>query len=95
MAFPESETTLEFAFRWSGLEGRELSSYNFLRYISPGRVSGDDQIITHVNIPLDIAPSSIPSLAPELVSDLFSSFDGMTFSKNVIEEIALELLQKK
>ncbi|PTC29588.1 ATP-binding protein [Pseudomonas aylmerensis] len=95
MAFPEKETTLKFAFRWSGLEGRELSSYNSLRYISPGRVSGDDQITTHANISLDISPSSIPSIIPEIVSELFSSFNGMTFSKNVIEEIALELLQKK
>jgi hypothetical protein len=95
MAFPENDTTLEFAFRWSGLEGRQLSSYDFSRYISPGRICGDDQIVSHASIPLDISPSSVPSKVPEVVADLFGSFNGMTFSNNTIEEIATELLQKR
>ncbi|CAI8793171.1 ATP-binding protein [Pseudomonas marginalis] len=95
MAFPDSDTTLEFVFRWSGLEGRQLSSFNFSRYIAPGRTCGDDQIISHATIPLDIAPSSIPSKVPEIVADLFSSFNGMTFPNSTIEEIANELLQKR
>lgn len=95
MGFDENETILEFAFRWSGLEGRELTVHDFARYISPGRLCGDDQLNTHINIPLDIAPSSIPSIIPEIMADLFSSFNGMVFSADTIQEIANELLQRK
>ncbi|MBV4457606.1 ATP-binding protein [Pseudomonas sp. COR58] len=95
MEFPATDTTLEFAFRWSGLAGRQLSAYNPARYISPGRICGDDEIISHTNIPLDLAPSSIPSLIPDIVGDLFSSFNGMRLSKTVIEEIAREQLNNK
>lgn len=95
MAFPVSDTSLDFIFRWSGLENRELSVHDFRRYISPGRFSVQDQITSYINIPLDIAPSSVPSIIPDVVADLFSSFDGMTFSNEVIEGVANELLDKK
>lgn len=95
MAFPENQTTLEFAFRWSGLEGRQLSSSEFTRYVPPGRTCGDDQVVSHVNVPLDIAPSSIPSIVPDAVADLFSAFDGMVFEGNVLANIANEFLQKR
>lgn len=95
MAFPENHTTLEFVFRWSGLEGRQLSSHNVGRYFSPGRVCGDDEITNYISVPLDLAPSSIPSLVPDVVGELFSSFNGMTFSNTTIEEIASEQLKQK
>lgn len=95
MGFPTGDTTLEFAFRWSGLAGRQLSSYNVGRYISPGRICGDEEITSHLKIPLDLAPSSIPSLMPDVVNDLFSSFNGMSFSNAIVEEIASEQLNKR
>jgi hypothetical protein len=95
MGFRANDTTLEFAFRWSGLAGRQLSSYNVGRYFSPGRICSDEEIVSHIKIPLDLAPSSIPSLIPDVVGDLFSSFNGMSFSNTAIEEIASEQLNKK
>ncbi|MDX9668318.1 ATP-binding protein [Pseudomonas sp. P5_152] len=95
MGFEGDKTYLEFAFRWSGLADRNLTSFDVGRYISPGRICGDNEIVSHINIPLDVAPSSIPSLIPEVVGELFSSFNGMAFSKNTIEEIASEQLKKR
>jgi hypothetical protein len=95
MGFEGDKTNLEFAFRWSGIANRNLTSYDTGRYITPGRICGDDEIVSHVNIPLNIAPSSIPSLVPDIVGELFSSFNGIAFPNNTIEEIASEQLKKK
>ncbi|MGE8065595.1 AlbA family DNA-binding domain-containing protein [Pseudomonas sp. NPDC089569] len=95
MGFEGDKTNLEFAFRWSGLADRIMTSYDFRRHISPGKICGDNEITSHTNIPLDIAHSSIPSLVPDIVGELFSAFNGAAFSKNIIEEVASEQLQKK
>lgn len=95
MGFEGDKTSLKFAFRWSGLADRNLTSFDFGRYITPGRVCADNEIVSHINIPLDLAPSSIPSLVPDIVGELFSSFNGISFPKTTIEEIASEQLKKK
>lgn len=95
MGYPAESTTLDFAFRWSGLQGRQLTTYDSGPYVSPGRVSGDDEVLSHLNVSLDLSPTSIPSLVPDVVGELFSAFGGMVFPKQFIEKIAAARLSRR
>jgi hypothetical protein len=95
MGYPAESTTLDFVFRWRGLQNRQLTNYDFKRYISPGRFSGDDEIVSHISVPLDISLSSVPSIIPDAIERLFLAFSGVKFSTQVIEEIAAEGLKSR
>jgi hypothetical protein len=95
MECDEHTTSLAFAFRWSGLKGRNLSSW-----ACPGRhfysrgESHQDIITTKVAVPLESTLSGLAPFVEKAVVPLFSLFGGMKFESSVIEGIVRETLQR-
>jgi hypothetical protein len=58
----QSGATLGFAFRWTGLKGRELASWAYpLVSITPWNTAEDSQVDTYVEVPLDTPFSALAS----------------------------------
>jgi len=95
MGYPAESTNVDFAFRWSGLANREIASHDWRRYISPGRITGDDEVTIQTRVSLDTPQSAIPSKVSEVAGDLISRFGGLTLSNSAIEEISNERLNKR
>ncbi|MBI4092469.1 MAG: ATP-binding protein [Candidatus Kerfeldbacteria bacterium] len=92
---PEN-TVLAFAFRWTRLRGRELTSWvKPERHISGGRHAYQDEVLTCVNIPLDTPLSAIAEFVDQVLQPLFEVFDGFSLGKNVIEDLTRRLVERK
>jgi len=88
-------TTLHFAFRWSGLAGRELSSWAHRnRYISPGRKAHQDEVTINVAVPLDTPSQSIGALLHMPLQELYEVFDDFQLSLEVVYDIASRVLSR-
>ena len=80
-------TTLGFAFRWRGLSGRGLVAWlSVLRIIRPEDISRDDEIVSSVQLPMEVAPSAIAPYVEEATKALFASFNGYAIPKNTVEQ---------
>ena len=96
MGCQEDDCTLEFAFRWSGLRGRELISwYGRGGIISPGRKVHDDGITLYQSVPLSTPPSAIGGLLAQSLRPLYALFKGFELSSQVIEGKATQLVERK
>ncbi len=96
MGCDESKTSIVFAFRWTGLEGRLLTSWvNPDRsFRSRGRAN-QHQIVTTVAVPLETPLSGLAPYVEAAVKDLFALFGGMEFETRVIEGIVKESLSHR
>lgn len=89
-------TNLEFAFSWSGLRGRELTSW-----VAPGRFfpspgqSHQDEMTTTLTVPLDSTPRAVARLVEAALAPLFALFGGMTFQSEVFDDIVIETLKRR
>jgi len=96
MGCPEDTCTLEFAFRWSGLNGRELASWIYAgRYISPGRKAYQDDLTLTQSIPLNTPPSAIGGILTTLLAPLYEVFSGFALGANVFEDLSAQLLARR
>jgi len=96
MGCDEKETSLAFAFRWSALERRLLTSWvTPTRFVVPKGPSHQDELVSKTLIPLDTPQPAIPSYVELIVSPLFEIFGGAKFSSSIIAEIATETLQTR
>lgn len=87
---------LAFAFRWSGLSGRELSSWAQPgRHISPGRIAAQDQVVSIVEMSADTPASSLSEYVGKIVQPLFEIFEGFELSQNVIDDLVQRLLERR
>ncbi|KQI72444.1 hypothetical protein AN191_09795 [Loktanella sp. 5RATIMAR09] len=92
---PES-TTLEFAFRWSGLKGRALSSWaNPARYLSGTARAQQDSVTSRISVPLITAPETIVDQTHAVVSELFAVFEGYEMSRAVVDDLVTRLIERK
>ena len=77
---------LGFAFRWTKLGNRELSSWaNPMVHVTGGHTAHDDVVESFVELALD---TPIPAIAPyveQATRDLFLAFDGYTLPPNATE----------
>lgn len=90
------KTTLSFMFKWSKLQGRELISWaNPERYISPGRIAYQDEVISFIHIPLEVSLSALPEFVFQVTEPLYEVFDGFVLSKSVVEDLTGRLIQRK
>lgn len=90
------DARLGFAFRWSKLKGRELSSWaNPLVGFMPGLLSHTDTVETFVEIPASTPTSAVAPYVEEAMRDLFLAFKGKTLSSNVFEEWTQRLLERR
>lgn len=96
MGCPEDDCTLDFAFRWTGLKDRELTSWLYPeRYISPGRKAYQDQITLTQSVPLSTPPSAIGGIVGSMLGPLYELFSGFALGTRVFEELAAQLLARR
>jgi hypothetical protein len=89
-------TTLEFAFRWTGLKGRTLSSWaNPERYLSGERKAVQDEITVRLSVPLFSAPETVAAQTYSVVSRLFAIFEGVEISAAVVDDLVTRLLERR
>ncbi|MGO9954327.1 MAG: ATP-binding protein, partial [Dissulfurispiraceae bacterium] len=92
---PEN-TRLAYAFKWSKLRGRKLSSWaNPGRIISHGRSAYQDDVLSFVEVPLETPLSALGDYVNKVVQPLFEIFDGFSLSKDVVEDLTQRLIQRK
>jgi len=96
MGCQEDDCTLKFAFRWSGLRGRELVSwYGRGGIISPGRKAHQDTITLYQSVPLSTPLSAIGGLLAQSLQPLYALFNGFELSAKVIEDKSTQLVERK
>ncbi len=85
MGCDEKNTTLAFAFRWSGLCDRDLACWAQPdRSFFPRGKSHQDRILTQTVVPLETPPSNLATYVEQVVAPLFVLFGGMRFHSSVI-----------
>jgi hypothetical protein len=95
MGCAAEETQLAFAFRWTKLQGRQLTSWAQPgRNIFPGRFAYQDEVLTFVNAPLDTPLSALGNFVNQAVQPLFEVFDGFVLPRNVVEDLTRRLIER-
>lgn len=90
------ETTLAFAFKWSGLRGRQLSSWaSPSRYIWRGHSAYQDDVVTFVSVPLEIPLSALAQYVNQATQPLFQVFNGLESDMNIIEDLTRRLIERR
>lgn len=96
MQLQPENTTLHFAFRWSGLRDRELSAWAFPeRDISLGYFCRQQEVSTTVTIPLETPTLAIAPYVGEATADLLAAFRGFALRSDVIEDLTSRLLERR
>lgn len=95
MDLAPEETTLHYAFRWSGLRGRELSSWTEpAKHVTPGLICHEQVVRSPViDIPLDTPISAIAPYVQAATSKLFASFGGFELDATVVEDLTKSALK--
>lgn len=87
-------TSLVFAFRWSKLKGRRLSTWaNPSRMIASRDPAYQDALRSSVMVPLDTPQSAIAPYVEAAIRPLFALFGGRECESRVIEDITREALK--
>jgi len=88
------DTTLHFAFRWYGLEGRRLSSWSDpRRYLSRNYQALQNEVTTRLAVPVDTPPSAIGPHVRDATARLFAALDGATIDASVVEDLTRDILK--
>ena len=91
-----AEAVVLLGFRWTGLQGRELSSWaQPLRDISLGRHAYRDEVFSNVVVPLETPTSAIHQFVDLATESLFESFDGFRLSPKIVEDLTNRLFQRR
>ena len=92
----DSDSTACFAFRWTGLSGRMLSSWaNPLWYDVNGGTSHNNEAEAFVRVPLEVSHSALAPYVATAVGTLFASFDGYNLPQEIIEKCVQKLIERK
>ena len=93
----EPDSTAGFAFRWTGLEGRELRSWvNPLGWNGgEGSQSRSGAADSYVELPLEIPHSALAPHVGLAVGPLFASFDGYMASQEIIETSIRKMIRRE
>jgi hypothetical protein len=93
----ELETTeLAFAFKWSKLRGRSLSSWAQGVYFSASYGSAyQDEVLSFVTIPLETPLSALAQYVTSAVQPLFEIFDGNSVSEDLVEDLTRKLIERR
>ena len=90
------KTQLAFAFKWSKLRGRMLSSWAWPgRYISPYRTAYQDEVLAISYVPLETSESAIPQFVYNVTKRLFMVFNGFDIGRNVVEDLVKRLFERR
>lgn len=97
MGLASESTTLYYAFRWSGLRGRHLSSWTNLRRSLSSRYECRRESVLDspvIAVPLDTPISALGSFVRAATADLFAAFGGFEPGPGVTEKLTDELLSR-
>ena len=96
MGCDPERTILSFASRWKRLKGRQLTSWvNPERYISPTRSAYQDEVVSFVDVPLELPLSALSEYVHKAIQPVFEVFDGFSLSKEVTEDLTRRLVERR
>lgn len=96
MGCAAEETQLAFAFRWTKLQRRQLTSWAQPgRNIFPGRFAYQDEVLAFMDIPLETPLSALSNFVNQAVQPLFEVFDGFVLPRDVVEELTRRLIERR
>ncbi len=91
----EHEARLGFAFRWTKLHSRELTSWAMPSVtVTPGHTAHDDTVDTFVEVPLDVPISAIATYVQEAIRDLLLLFGGYSLPSQAVEHWTQRLIER-
>lgn len=89
-------TQLAFGFRWTRLQNRELSSWAHpSRDLRPGRVAHQDEVFSHISIPLETPSSALAQYVHLATKPLFEVFSGFELTMEIAEELTRMLIERR
>lgn len=90
MGCAPERTSLSFLFSWTGLAGRELSTWEFPeRRIRGNWVARQDSVVSRINIPLETPRSALSPHVQAAVAPLARAFGGFEMAGEVIEDLTM------
>jgi hypothetical protein len=95
LGWQPEQTRLGFAFRWRGLEGRELSQWSDPYGGIDWGKAYDDQVTTYTEMSLDTPVTAIAPFVDQATRDLFVIFNGHTLTAGVIEDRVRRLIERR
>jgi hypothetical protein len=95
LEWPKEGTLLGFAFRWSGLSGRQLEPWANPHVTIIGGTAHDDAVTTFIEVPLDTAPSAIAPFVDDATRRLFALFDGYRIPNQATEDWVRRLIERR
>ncbi len=96
MGCPIETTRLSFAFRWTKMRGRELSSWaNMDRHIPRGNIAYQDNITSQAIVPLEVPSSAIAEYVYLITRTVFEAFKGIEIGISVIEDLTQRLIERR
>ena len=95
MGYSEEDTVLEFVFKWAKLNGRELSSWSApQRRILSGKIAKQDELLTEIQMPLDVPYSALGEYVYLATKSLFEIFDGTEIPSSIVDELTESILKR-
>ena len=93
----DPKATAYFEFRWTGLNGRNLSSWvNALNWGGgAGGQSHSEAAEAFVRVPLEVSHSALAPHVADAVGPLFALFDGYTPSQELIETCVRKMIERR
>lgn len=96
MGCPIETTRLSFAFRWTKMRGRELSSWaNINRHMPHGNIAYQDDITSQAVVPLETPSSAIAEYVYLITRTVFEAFNGVEINISVIEDLTQRLIERR
>ena len=94
MGCDPDQTSIDYLFSWSRLQGRGLSCWSDMRRAMYFGKAGQDSFSTKVKVPLSVAPSAIAPYVHQVVQPLFELFGGTNMKLSTISSIVDEVLKR-
>ena len=92
----DSDSTAYFAFQWTGLNGRMLSSWANPRwYDVTGGTSHSNEAEAFVHVPLEVSHSALAPHVAKAVGPLFVLFDGYEPLEEIIEKCVQKMIKRE
>jgi hypothetical protein len=96
MGCPIETTSVAFAFRWTKMKGRELSSWaNSGRHVPRGNIAYQDDITSRVIAPLETPSSAIAEYVYLITKPVFEAFNGVEINISVVEDLTQRLIERR
>jgi hypothetical protein len=91
-----ADQVLTFAFRWEGLQGRQLVALRSVGFVRHLRVAREEAAQpTVIIVPADTALSAVAPFVEEILRPIFEIFDGEGMDRTEVEHLVRELVERR